>query len=483
MYLVMKNNYIMVNSKKILIKVTAIISLLLLPLSINAAEVVYRIDGYNKAIQDFTIVASGLVPQDSWAYFENEYGATTGNRFNQIPRNRQASLHLVGWEGCTINGITLGMCSNNKAGQVGLAIYDGETMIYKKGTVDFADDSWFGQWVSKDYGVYVDINKQIDIDAITAEDANITIKGGTSEGSVYVSYIAIDYDAGEGVKLESPMGWSYEKLTKKSTLNEGDKLMMFRSGCAAADIDGMETSHYLDAIAVPSTSDVTEPEVLRFTLAKSENKDFWTLSDQHGRMLGASSKQNLEWGGENTNWTIDLGYEGATITNEKTNFGTMRYNAPVESYARFNLYTSKTLDLPFLYRRDKQNEPEIARSLTFDEAELTVGLDEKNVALKPAISPKNTTDKRIVWTSDNESVATVNGGFVTLLSVGEAVINAKTKDGGAEASVRLTVVESTGISGVHADGIQQPVRKIADGNNVVIVKGSDVYSVGGAKVE
>lgn len=92
----------------------------------------YRIDGYNKAIQDFTIVASGLVPQDSWAYFENEYGATTGNRFNQIPRNRQASLHLVGWEGCTINGITLGMCSNNKAGQVGLAIYDGETMIYKK---------------------------------------------------------------------------------------------------------------------------------------------------------------------------------------------------------------------------------------------------------------------------------------------------------------------------------------------------------------
>ena len=78
----------MVNSTKILFKVTAIISLLLLPLSINAAEVVYRIDGYNKTIQDFTIVASGLVPQDSWAYFENEYGATTGNRFNQIQGRR-----------------------------------------------------------------------------------------------------------------------------------------------------------------------------------------------------------------------------------------------------------------------------------------------------------------------------------------------------------------------------------------------------------
>ena len=469
----------MINSRKFLRHAMTIMSLFVLPLCANAAEVVYRIDGYNKTIQDFTIVASGLVPQDSWAYFENEYGATTGNRYNQIPRNRQASLHLVGWEGCTINGITLGMCSNNKAGQVGLAIYDGETMIYKTGTVDFADDSWFGQWVSKDLGVYVDINKQIDIDAITAEDANITIKGGTSEGSVYVSYIAIDYDVDDDVKLESPMGWSYEKLGKKSTLNEGDKLMMFRNGCAAADIDGMEKSHYLDAIAVPSTSDVTEPEVLRFTLAKSENKDFWTLTDQYGRMLGASSKQNLEWGGENTNWTIDLGYEGATITNEETNFGTMRYNAPVESYARFNLYTSKTLELPFLYRRDKQNEPEIARSLTFDEAELTVGLDEKNVALKPTISPKNTTDTRIAWTSDNESVATVNGGFVTLLSEGEAVINAKTKDGGAEASIRLKVVGSTGVSDIHADGKNQIVRKIADGNKVIIVKDSEVYNIDG----
>ena len=469
----------MINSRKFLRHAMTIMSLFVLPLCANAAEVVYRIDGYNKTIQDFTIVASGLVPQDSWAYFENEYGATTGNRYNQIPRNRQASLHLVGWEGCTINGITLGMCSNNKAGQVGLAIYDGETMIYKTGTVDFADDSWFGQWVSKDLGVYVDIHKQIDIDAITAEDANITIKGGTSEGSVYVSYIAIDYDVDDDVKLESPMGWSYEKLGKKSTLNEGDKLMMFRNGCAAADIDGMEKSHYLDAIAVPSTSDVTEPEVLRFTLAKSENKDFWTLTDQHGRMLGASSKQNLEWGGENTNWTIDLGYEGATITNERTNFGTMRYNAPVESYARFNLYTSKTLELPFLYRRDKQNEPEIARSLTFDEAELTVGLDEKNVALKPTISPKNTTDTRIAWTSDNESVATVNGGFVTLLSEGEAVINAKTKDDGAEASIRLKVVGSTGVSDIHADGKNQIVRKITDGNKVIIVKDSNVYNIDG----
>ena len=63
------------------------------------------------------------------------------------------------------------------------------------------------------------------------------------------------------------------------------------------------------------------------------------------------------------------------------------------------------------------------------------------------------------------------------------MINAKTKDGGAEASIRLKVVGSTGVSGIHADGNTQTVRKIADGNKVVIVKDSEVYNIDGAKVQ
>ena len=77
----------------------------------------------------------------------------------------------------------------------------------------------------------------------------------------------------------------------------------------------------------------------------------------------------------------------------------------------------------------------------------------------------------------------MNGGFVTLLSEGEAVINAKTKDGGAEASVRLKVVGSTGVSGIHADGNTHSVRKITDGNRVVIVKDSEAYNIDGAKIQ
>lgn len=76
---------------------------------VHAAEVVYRIVEYNKATQDFILSASGQVPKGSYAWFENEYGATIGNRYNQIPRNKKAMLWLCGWQGCTIKGITFSM--------------------------------------------------------------------------------------------------------------------------------------------------------------------------------------------------------------------------------------------------------------------------------------------------------------------------------------------------------------------------------------
>lgn len=61
--------------------------------------------------------------------FENEYGATAGNRYNQIPRNRQATLWLEGWQGCTIEGITLSMCSNKTSGTVGLNVSAGDLTL------------------------------------------------------------------------------------------------------------------------------------------------------------------------------------------------------------------------------------------------------------------------------------------------------------------------------------------------------------------
>ena len=84
----------MKKSISIIIKSIAMAALLMVSAGAQAAEVVYRIVEYNKTTQDFILSASGQVPKGSYAWFENEYGATTGNRYNQIPRNRKATLWL-----------------------------------------------------------------------------------------------------------------------------------------------------------------------------------------------------------------------------------------------------------------------------------------------------------------------------------------------------------------------------------------------------
>ena len=85
----------MKKSISIIIKSIAMAALLMVSAGAHAAEVVYRIVEYNKTTQDFILSASGQVPKGSYAWFENEYGATTGNRYNQIPRNRKATLWLT----------------------------------------------------------------------------------------------------------------------------------------------------------------------------------------------------------------------------------------------------------------------------------------------------------------------------------------------------------------------------------------------------
>lgn len=459
-------------------KAMAVVAFLTLSVAADAAEVVYKIVEYNKQTAEFKMAACGMVPRNSRAYFENEFGATTGNRYNQIPRNREAVLYLEGWQGCKVRSITLSMCSNNKSGQVGVALNDGGTTLYESAPVDFASSEWFGAWVSKDLGVYVDVTKQIDAPAIATDDATIVVAGGRSEGSVYLDAITIDYDE-DGVELESPLGWQYEKLTKKNTLNAGDEVMIYRNGAAAADFDGMDESHYLDAVAVPSTSDVTSPDVLRFTLGKIDAQN-WTFTDQFGRQLGATGKQNLAWDEGTTEWTVDLGYDGATIAPAGTEYGTLRYSTPDNSYARFNLYISKSLPLPFLYLKGEQKQPEQSRSLAFAEEEQTVSLDAAHIGLRPTLLPKTTTDKRLHWSSSDESVATVAGGFVTLLGVGETTITAAAYDGGAEATMRLVVTEPTAINGVTSGAKVQRPRKVLSGNKIVIQTEQGCYGVDAA---
>ncbi|MBP3732647.1 MAG: carbohydrate-binding domain-containing protein [Bacilli bacterium] len=76
-------------------------------------------------------------------------------------------------------------------------------------------------------------------------------------------------------------------------------------------------------------------------------------------------------------------------------------------------------------------------SLSYEKLTMYKG---KSATLKATVTPDTATNKEVSWTSSNTSVATVNNGVITAISVGTSVITVKTKEGGYTATCALTVI-------------------------------------------
>ncbi|MCI7584716.1 MAG: hypothetical protein MSS95_02485 [Bacteroidales bacterium] len=75
-------------------KIITLLFATLFATAIYAAEITYRVASYNADTDDFVLEAWGEKPAGASAHFFNDYGATTGNRYNQIPRRHQQLLYF-----------------------------------------------------------------------------------------------------------------------------------------------------------------------------------------------------------------------------------------------------------------------------------------------------------------------------------------------------------------------------------------------------
>ena len=101
-------------------------------------------------------------------------------------------------------------------------------------------------------------------------------------------------------------------------------------------------------------------------------------------------------------------------------------------------------------QRDQQVVHVTNVTLNKDKLELAEG---ETAQLKATILPTNATNKKVTWTSSNESIATVDqSGNVKAVSKGTATITVTTKDGGHTATCLVTVTEkAVPVTGVTLD--------------------------------
>lgn len=86
-----------------------------------------------------------------------------------------------------------------------------------------------------------------------------------------------------------------------------------------------------------------------------------------------------------------------------------------------------------------------ASGISLNKSSITLPEKGAEIYLEVTITPSNASNKDIVWTSDNEDVATVTDGVVTSVGAGTSTITATTADGNFSASCDITVtsVENT----------------------------------------
>ena len=82
------------------------------------------------------------------------------------------------------------------------------------------------------------------------------------------------------------------------------------------------------------------------------------------------------------------------------------------------------------------------KSVTLDKKTLSIN-EGSSYTLTATITPSDATNKSLIWTSDNEKVATVSNGKVTAVSEGSATITVTTEDGDYSATCKVTVTKKT----------------------------------------
>lgn len=235
---------------------------------------------------------------------------------------------------------------------------------------------------------------------------------------------------------------TWNLITDEAELHAGDVIVIANSknNSTAGEIGFENNTRYLVAETSTFTNDkktITSlaSGTIQFTLGEENGK--WTLINENGELLGATSSREVSWDSGTTTWDISISSDGnATIRNTNSSFGTLYYNSVKSNFRTFTSIQT----YPQIYR-GKIGDPIYAKSINIvGETNLMVGYETQ---LSVNFTPSNTNRKDVVWESSDSSVATISdNGRVSALKKGTTKITATVKgdnNASIQASVAITV--------------------------------------------
>ena len=288
----------------------------------------------------------------------------------------------------------------------------------------------------------------------------------------------------------------FELVTSASVLREGDDIIIGAtySGndyCLGNNITGTAKTTYAKCESVTIDEGViTLPKETNVAIFRIGIQDgAWTFTNADGQKLSASGNKKLDLDQTVSTWFVDISEtHAASIASTKETYGQIYYNNN-NNDPRFSIYSTTTLSMrtPNLYIR-YNSKPSLAvpvEGIALDKDQDSVFIGQE-LTLAYTLLPENATNTAIRWSSSDTSIVTLSspiegekeGTAITIQAVasGEAVITARTLDGGFEASCLIKVVED------HTDLDNSPSgATIGDSRTKIIENGQIIFVRDGLK--
>lgn len=258
---------------------------------------------------------------------------------------------------------------------------------------------------------------------------------------------------------------TYEKVTTAPTDWRGEYLLVYEADETTANVwTGVDDANcYVAATIADGKITVDEAVTIKIAATEAAYSIMVNGGTNDGKYIsGKSGSNTIAFGAAAVDNTLALEEDGVKIT---SNTSVMRYNANKDQnrFRYFKAASYSSQKAVQLYKKVAVPATAIALS------ETTLTKEQyKYVKLTATLTPAEATTE-VVWSSDNEEVATVANGVVTMVGVGNAVITAKA--GELTATCDITVTAATILTCAQAAekalAVSANNELVADGKYVV----------------